>query len=56
MMGKASVSQPVRRWAKNEPFVLKSTINVHTNTRERKQSGLRAVESFSTSVYTEIYK
>ncbi len=28
-MGKASVSQLVRRWTKNEWIVLKSTINTH---------------------------
>lgn len=36
MMWEASVSQPVRRWAKNELFVLKSSINTHTHTQTRK--------------------
>lgn len=47
MMGKASVSQPVRRWTKNEWIVLKSTINTH---KKEKKSGLCAVECFSTQI------
>lgn len=48
MMGKASVSQPVRRRAKNEWIVSRSTTNTHTNPRERKKSGLCAAECFRT--------
>lgn len=47
MMWEASVSQPVRRWAKNELFVLKSSINTHThtNTQDTEEFRLCVVES-----------
>lgn len=41
------MSQPVRRWAKNEWIVLKSTITTHINTQGGKKSRLCAVKSYT---------
>lgn len=52
MMGKASVSQPVCRWTKNEWIVLKSTINTQTHEKGKSHTCMLLAQQ---SVYTGLY-